>query len=502
MRNVLSALLISTATATVAAPPTTGLEGKEGYERRSAIAEMADTLWQNQRFSIDRGMDILRGISGSDRYYATRTLLGENRQKRNLLPNRLTIREMHQLLEGTAAQRGALIQLLSDQGIPAAYLSATEIESLIAPLPPIDQDRALRALLGSNRMDRNYSLPNFKPHEVDRLLKNVSDRSGMIRYLANHTLLAGALTIHDAEQIMQQQSGMDRHDSIRALLGDNRDKLVYLTLPLPFDDTLQLLDGVALRSEMLNYFTDHGVSVDNLTAAEAKQLLHGVQQTDHFNTLKALLGNNLRKQRYLQHPLSAEDAITLLEGVAYRDQMVGYMADNQLLARSITADQATQLLGSLTRADRHDALRALLGGNELNQSYLQLPLSAEAATALLSGSAYRDELIQWISDQQQLEQNLDATAVLMLINGMVGDARYQALNSLLGNNLEKRHYLANTITATEWVTLLKGSANRLQLLQRIKTQMPIEIDSSEALQQLLGRLYGSEREAAAKLLTH
>lgn len=500
MRNILSVLLLSTVTAAVAAPPTS-LEGKEGYERRSAIAEMADTVWENQRFSVNRGMDILRGMSGTDRYYATRTLLGENLQKRNLLPNRMTIGEMHQLLEGTE-QRSALLQLLSDQGIPAAYLSATEVESLIASLSPIDHDRALRSLLGSNRMDRNYSLPNFKPQEVRNLLRNSSDRTAMIRYFADRTLLAGALSLEDAEQIMQRQSGMDRHDSIKALLGDNRDKQDYLKLPLQFNNTLQLLHGAALRSELLRHFANRGVYSGQLSASDAKQLLEGITQTDRFNSLKTLLGMNDLQQTYLQTPLSAEDAATLLDGIAYRDQMVGFMADGNLITHSLTTEQALQLLEGVTRADRHDALRALLGGNELNQNYLQLPLTAEATTALLNGSAYRDELIQWISDQQQLQQDLDAADTLMLIEGLVGDARYHALNSLLGNNREQRRYLANTINATEWATLLERSANRLQLLQQIKAQMPIEIESAKVLEQLLGRLYGSEREAAAKLLTH
>ncbi len=48
--------------------------------------------------------------------------------------------------------------------------------------------------------------------------------------------------------------------------------------------------------------------------------------------------------------------------------------------------------------------------------------------------------------------------------------------------------------------LLEGSANRLQLLQLIQRHHPIEVNNLQTLQQLLGRLYGSEREQAVELL--
>ncbi len=501
MKSALTPLLLTLSTLAIASPEPLTLENKQGYERRTVIGEMADTLWQNQRFTVNRGMEILQGMSGSDRYYATRTLLGDNRHQRNLLPNRMTVGEMHQLLEESGDQRGALIQLLSDQGIPAAYLSAMEVESLLAPLPPIDYDRALRTLLGDNRMERNYSLPDFKPQEVDNLLKRADDRAGMIRYLADRTLLAAELTLTDAEQIMQQQSTMDRHDSIKALLGSNRQQKDYLKLPLAIEETLQLVEGIALKPEMVRYFADHGVYAGNLTATEAEQLLQGIHQTDRFNSLKALLGDNTLQQNYLQHPLSAEEAVSLLENSAYRDEMVGFMSDRRLLATPLSADQALQLLGELRRADRHDALRALLGGNESHHNHLQLPLSAEAATTLMEEAAYRDELIQWMADQQQLQESLDFEDTKMMLQGLVGDSRFHVLNTLLGQNLAKQRYLADTISTDEWIVLLERGANRLQLLQSIHQQTPLMIESGETLNRLLGRLYGSEREQAAQLLT-
>lgn len=504
MRLIPILLLTTVTLSSIASPtadPQNSLEGKQGYERRTLIGEMADTIWKNERFSINRGIELLQGMSGSDRYYATRTLLGENRQQRNLLPNRMTPAEMQQLLEGTLQQRGEIIQLLSDQGIPAAYLSPQEIRSLLQPLPPIQYDRALRALLGSNRMDRNYSLPHFKPDEVATLLLPSDDRAGMIRYLSNRALLTVQLSVEEADPILQQQSSMDRHDSIKALLGSNRLKQNYLKLPLGFSEASQLLDGAALKSELLRYLADQGAYIDHLTAEQAYQLLQGIQQTDRLNSLKALLGENNLQQRYLQSPLSSEDAVMLMEGVAYRDEMVGFLADQQLLPEVISPQEALKLLETLKRADRHDALRALLGGNEAHHTYLNLPLSIADTQSLIEKSAYRDELIQWVTDQGQLQSGIGGSEALQLLNGLVGDARFQALATLLGENLQQRRYLSNTIGASDWIRLLQRSANRLQLIELIQQQQRIEIESGEALHQLLETLYGAEREQAARILT-
>ncbi len=497
MKRAITTLLLTASTLATAAAETPTVAEKQGYERRTTIAEMADTVWQNQRFSVKRALELLHGMSGSDRYYATRTLLGDNRHRRNLLPNRMTITEMQQLLEESGPQRGAVIQLLSDQGIPAAYLSAQELNALLAPLTPIEYDRTLRALLGSNRMERNYSLPNFTPSEIETLLSRADDRAGLIRYLADRALLAAALSTTDAEQILSQQGSMDRHDSLKALLGSNRLQQGYLQLPLEFDQAQQLLQGVALRSEMVRYFADHA----GLSAAEAGTLLQGIRHTDRFNSLRALLGENQQQQNYLQFPLSIEDAAALLDGIAYRDAMVGFMADRQLLTTPLSADQALQLLGTLSRADRHDALRALLGNNEADHNYLALPLSATTATTLLQGASYRDELIQSMADRQQLAQEIELADGVRLLEGLRGDARYQGLRALLGENLPGQRYLTASGNASGWITLLEGSANRLQLLQQIQQQSPFAIDSAETLQRLLGRLYGSEREQASRLLT-
>ncbi len=500
MKLPAATLLLTLSTTTLATEPLT-LEGKQGYERRTTIAEMADSVWQNQRFTVDHGLELLQGLSGSNRYYATRTLLGENRYHRNLLPNRMTATEMGQLLQGLGSQREEILQLMADQGIPAAYLSVKEIGQLIGSLTPRDYDQPLRILLGENRLDRNYSLPEFTPEQAARLLSNSDDRAGMIRYLADHTLLATTLTVEDAELIMQRQSAMDRHDSVKALLGANHKKQGYIQLPLSFQNTQQLLEGTALKSEMVRYFANYGVYRAGLSADEAYQLLQGIRHTDRYNSLQALLGENSLQQNYLQTPLSVTETSALLEEIAFRGEMVEWMSNHGLLDNNLSTEQANHLLAGVTQLDRHNALLSLLGGNERQQPYLTLPITGADAARLLEQSAYRGELVRWMSELQQLQPGMSGREAIQLLEGVIGENRFDAMAALLGVNRHQQRYIEGPLDSNTLEQLFKRSANRLQLIHHALDQgviqLPLNLDQQV---QILGRLYGSEREEAMALL--
>lgn len=498
--SLLPLLTLITISAT-AADPIDDLEGKQGYDRRAAITRFADTLWQDQRFSVDQGVDLLQGLSGSERYFATKSLFGSNRLQDSLLPQQLSANEIERLLEGIGDQRGEMIQYLADYGIPAPNLGVEEIQSLLGSIRSGHYERPLQSLLGNNRLRQNYGLPTFGVAEVEQLLSNSSDRAGMIRYFADNALLAGALTVEDAERMMGSEGAMARHDAVKALLGSNRQQQDYLTLPLQFTDAAQLIKGSALPEEMIRYFADHGVFSDLLSAVEGQQLLQGIHHTDRFNVVESLLGNNRQQHVYLQLPLKASDAVEILDGMAYRDEMIGLLSDQQALHAPLTPEEVLSLLGTLSRADRHDALSALIGNNEQKLSYLQLPIDTVAIQSLLEESAYRHELIQQMSDIGAL-QPLRGSDARDLLDELTGEARSHALASLGGDNLQQRHYFAQPMNSGEVSALLERSANQLALLRQLAEQQLIEKPvTPEALEQLLGRLYGEEREQAIEFLT-
>ncbi len=485
----------------VAADPVADLEGKSGYERRAAITRLADTVWGGQQFSINSGIEILQGLSGTDRYYAAKSLLGDNRNSRNLLPGALSVGEINALLDGSGRQRQDLIAHLADSGTPAGGLDVEEIRTLIGPAGRRAYDRSLRSLLGANREGRNYARAPFGAGQVDTLLAAGSDRAEMIRYMADRALLQGGFTVDDAERMMQSQSGMDRHDSVKALLGSNSEERDYLKLPLGYADAKRLLSGVALRSELIRYFADHGVFAGELRAKEAIQLLDGVERTDRFSVVRSLLGFNEQERRYLQTPLAVADAGALLEGMVYRDEMVGLLADQGALVDGLSVADGVLLLGGLARADRHDALRALLGNNEQGVSYLELPLTAQGAMEIMERSAYRDELIHFMVERDQLAAPLSSDQALGLMSGLVGESRYSVLLSLLGNNGQKRSYLPAPIKLSALLPLLERSANRKAAIGWVADHGMIQGTlGEEDAELLLGRLYGEEREQATAIL--
>lgn len=493
-------LLMVLSSAWAVADPVTDLEGKSGYERRASIARLADTAWGGQQFSFNRGIEILQGLTGTNRYYAAKSLLGANRNRTNLLPGSLSVGEVNTLLEGMGRQRQDLIAHLADLEIPAGNLDVEEMRSLIGSLQGGEYDRSLRSLLGSNQARKNYALASFGSDQVDRLLADGSDRAEMIRYMADRALLKGGFSVDDAERMMRSQSGMDRHDSVKALLGSNSEERDYLTLPLGFADAKRLLNGVALRPELIRYFSDHGVFAGKLTTKEAIQLLDGVEKTDRYSVVSSLLGSNEQERRYLQTPLAVDDAGTLLEGMAFRDEMVGLLADQGALVDGLSIVDAVVLLGGLTRADRHDAVRSLLGNNEQGASYLELPLSAQGATQLMERIAYREELIDFMADRGQLAGPLSTDQALELMSGLVGEVRYNALLSLLGNNEQQRSYLAAPIELPALLPLFERVANRKAVIGWVADHGMIGPLEEEDAEQLLGRLYGEEREQATAIL--
>ena len=495
-------LLLIMSSSAFATEPATALAEKEGYDRRAAISHFADTLWSNDHFSVDQGVDLLQGLTGTDRYFSTKSLFGANRHARNLLPEQLSANEIGRLLEGIGPQREEMIQYLTDYGIPAPNLGVNEIQSLMGTVSRDSYERPLRALLGSNRLKQNYGLPTFGVDEAEELISRGSDRAGMIRYFADHALLTGSLSVTEAEKMIGTESPMARHDAIKALLGSNHQQVDYLTLPLQYAESAQLINGSALPETIIRYFSDHGVFAGNLSADESQQLLEQIHHTDRFNVVKSLLGENQQQKSYLQLPLDATDAVKLLDGMAYRDEMIGLMSDQRVLRAPLSTEEVHSLLGALSRADRHDALSALLGNNEPAMSYLQLPIDASAANTLLEESAYRHELIQQMSDIGALRPmgGEEATA---LVDELVGEARHSAIAALSGLNGQQRHYFTQPLNSSELSALLHRSADPLKLIQQLLQQQLVQpVETTEALELLLEPLYGEERKEAMKLLTH
>ena len=483
------------------ANPVADLEGKHGYDRRAAITRMSDTDWGGQRFSIEKGIELLQGLTGTDRYYAAKSLLGSNRYKRNMLPGNLSVRQMNAVLDGVGEQRGDLIAHLADFEIPAGNFGVAEIQSLIGDVAGDDYERSMKALMGSNQMHRNYAISSLGVDQVDALLSRDTNRAGMIRYMADYAILEGNFTVDGAEKMMRTQSGMDRHDSVKALLGSNQQKRNYLNIPLSFVDAQRLLDGTALRSELINYFSDRGVFADRLTANEAARLLENIKHTDRFETLKTLLGFNQQQRDYLRSPLSVNDVYTLLAGTAYRDEMIGLMADRGVIVDGISVADAVMMMEQITRADRYDAVSSLLGNNKQKRSYITLPITAAGAIQLMEGGAYRDELIGFMVDHGLIENRLSADDTVALLEDLVGMDRYDALLALMGENGQTRNYLDMPMGPSSMVSLFERTANRKELIALIADQGMVDgtINAAEA-EHLLGRLYGEEREQVLKIL--
>ena len=502
MNKLLSPLLLMIATAhTVNGAEVDLLEGKTGYERRASISEFADSIWENQTFSFDQGLNMLQGLSNSDRYYAIKSMFGNNRSHHKLISEPLSTEQINTLLSGVGPQREEIIQYLADYGVPSPNMNADQIQTLMGAAGSRRYDQPLRALLGSNRLAQNYGLSAFGVKEANQLLNQSHDRSGMIRYMADRTLFTTALTVKEAEQIIGQQGPMGRHDAVKALLGMNQQQQDYLALPLSHADALQLVRGSALPEEIIRHFTNRGLFAAPLTATESQQLLQDIQHTDRFNVVKSLLGENRQQQGYLQLPLGLSEARTLLDGMAYQDEMIGLFTDHQALQSPLNPDEALQLLGSLTRADRYDALSALLGNNELQQSYLQNSIDATAASTLLEGSSYQDELIQQMADIGSL-QKMDGDHLIDLIQELFGENRYKAISALSGKNRLQHHYLSQPLSVKQLERLLERSANPFLIIEQLGQQQLIEGPlSAEAIEPILSQLYGDERAAATVLLT-
>jgi len=500
MIRQLSLLLLLGLPLLVNGSPVTDLKGVDGYERRSLIGQMVDGGWKGHRFSPQQGLELLQGLSGGDRYYAAKSLLGENRFGANYLPQQLTVDEIRGLLEGMGHERGDLIHYLADRGLPMGNFGVAEIRAVAGAMDPWTYERSLKALMGMNRLEKSYVVPTFSAEQVEQLLSEGVDRVGMIRYMADHAQLADNLSVADAEQMMSAATGMGRHDAVKALIGLNRKKQSYLQLPLSFEQAQQLLEGAALRSEMIRSFVDQGVYTGPLPVEQVIAMLEGVEKTDRFSSLKMLLGENQQKMGYLQGALSAAELEALLSKVSYRDQMVGLMADYGVIASPMDPAHAMQLLQGLERADRHDALRSLVGHNELNRVYLSKPLKVEEVMALMGRAAYRGELLGLMADQG-LYSGLDADQLLVLIDGLTGDDRFEAVIALLGDNYQQQRYFNQPLSVADAVTVLERIARRKEVIEwMVNSGMLPQSLRSDEIDLLLGRLYGEEREEVEKLL--
>lgn len=487
--------------ASVVAEPVAELEGKQGYDRRAAITRLSDNGWGGQQFSVEKGIEILQGLTGMERYYAAKSLLGSNRYKRNMLPDKMSVQQMNAIMDGIGEQRDDLITHLTDFDIPAGNFGVAEIQSLLSDVAGDDYDRSMKALMGSNQTHRNYALSSLGVDQVDRLLSRSTNRAAMIRYMADRAILAGNFTVDGAEKMMRVQSGMDRHDSVKALLGSNQQKRDYLISPLNFADAERLLDNTALRSELINFFSDRGVFANRLTADEVVKLLDGIKHTDRFETLKSLLGFNRQQRDYIQVPLGVNDAHALLAGMAYQDEMIGLMADRGAIVDGISVADAVMILERTARADRYDAVSSLLGNNELKKNYITSPITAEGAVQLLKGGAYQDELIGFMADHGLVESGLEVEEAVSLLDGIVGMDRYSTLLALMGENGQARNYLSMPMGTSSMMKLFDRAANRKELIAFIADHGMLDGTlGGEEAEHLLGRLYGEEREQALEIL--
>ena len=500
MIKIISLTLLAFSVVAVA-DSATELQGKSGYDKRVAITKMADTGWEGRQFSAKKGIELLQGLTGTDRYYAAKSLLGANRYKRSMFPGFLNVQQISAILENVGEQRSDLLAHMADSEIPAGNFSVAEMQSLIGEMGADDYDRSLKALLGSNQGEKSYAASTLGVDQVDVLLSRSANRAGMIRYMADRAILVGDFSVDGAEKMMRVQSGMDRHDSVKALLGSNQQKRDYLNLPLGFAEVERLLESVALRSELINYFSDRGVFANKLTAVETTKMLEGVEHTDRFETLKSLLGFNQQQREYLQAPLDVNEIYALLGEIAYRDEMIGLMADQGVIIDGISVADAITLLEGTTRADRHDAVISLLGNNELGKSYITSPVTAQGAVQLMNKAAYRNELIGFMVDRGLIENRLGVEAATALLGDMVGMDRYSTLRALMGENGQTRNYLGMPMGVPSMVSLFERSANRKALIVLIADHGMLDgtINTKEA-EHLLGRLYGEEREQAMAAL--
>ncbi len=494
-------LLLSLLPLTLAHATDPTLEGKSGFDRRTTISTLADSHWDTP-FSPPGVVDLLSTMGGSDRYYALRSLLGENRRNLLFLPQQLPAAALEPILSGLGDQRQEIVQLMAEQGVPADRLSVAEIEQMLSPLSQRDYPAALLALLGNNRHGHNYSLPRFTLDEANRVLQPVAERTGMIRFLADRDLLPEGIDATNALSLIGEQSGMGRHDTLKTLLGWNRLQRYYLALPATMEEVNALLQGSDLRVELVRYLADHPVYPERMSALEAQQLLEGITQTDRFNALRSLLGENLQQRSYLSLPLTATELTPLLAPAAHRDELIGWMADLRMIDTGLTAQEGIELLQGLRGMPRYRALLALLGENSTETNHFALPFRFAEATALTTGAAHRDQILQQLADQQLLPHRLGGSEAATLLEGLSGETRAIALQTLLGENRQQHHYLVAPVEQHHLVDLLDRSSRRLELLQRMVQLQLIPVGlSAEQQAPLLQRLYGEEREVAIQLLS-
>ena len=141
-----------------------------------------------------------------------------------------------------------------------------------------------------------------------------------------------------------------------------------------------------------------------------------------------------------------------IKALAGKELLQGNWIDVSL----ILGNQADEGYSQQRYKHRDNAIRALLGDNAAKKSYIKTPLSVADTVKLLEGVHYRGNLIQYMTDENYIIDQLNYSDANKVIGQLDGKYRVNAFKDLSGDNKLDKNYLVETLTIIKGVPFPQG----------------------------------------------
>jgi outer membrane protein OmpA-like peptidoglycan-associated protein len=164
----------------------------------------------------------------------------------------------------------------------------------------------------------------------------------MIEYLANNNLMPTGLS----------------PTQIRSLMGVQKDK--WSAVALKALTGKELMQNDLVIKDVLTILGD--LSDDSYYWRKQHE-----QHRD--NAIRVLLGDNNTTKSYIKAPMSVEDSLSLLKGVANRTNLLKYLADYDLIQSGIRKDSVIKLTDSNDKKFTNKVIKILSGENLIKKNY-------------------------------------------------------------------------------------------------------------------------------------
>ena len=181
-----------------------------------------------------------------------------------------------------------------------------------------------------------------------QLFDGVRNRGWMIEYLANNNLMPTGLSPTQIRSLMGVQKDKWTTVALKALTGKE-----LMQNDLAIKDVLTILGDLSDDSYYWN--TQHKQHRDN--------------------AIRVLLGDNNTTKAYIKTPMSVEDSLSLLKGVANRDNLIQYLADYDLIQSGIRKDSIIKITDSNDKKFTNKVIKILSGENLIKKNYFDQIIS-------------------------------------------------------------------------------------------------------------------------------